>query len=360
MVRMPGYPALLSTLFWFSDDPPRAWARWQNAALGTLVVALVYWLSRIVFPAERRAAWWAAVAATFYPGAVATSTFILSEGPFCPLLVLQIAAWAKAARAERNRDVASWALVMGAAAAAAVYMRPSWLPFTPFALLVLTSVSSSRWRHLRIGAVGCLVIVAALAPWWIRNYRLAGQFVLTTTEMGASLYDGLSAEATGGSDMRFRKAFHLAQEFADTQSDEPMGRFECRVDERMKRAAVRWATSNPGRVIELMGVKFKRMWSVSPNDGEMSGWKIRALLLLGYTPLIAASILGTALYWNRGWPVLLCWLPAIYTTLLHLIFVSSIRYRQPPMLTLLCVGALLAAHWIPPRKDGAGATPTNE
>ncbi|MDP7018135.1 MAG: hypothetical protein QGG36_20190, partial [Pirellulaceae bacterium] len=141
---------------------------------------------------------------------------------------------------------------------------------------------------------------------------------------------------------------------------EPMGRFECRVDERMKRAAVRWATSNPGRVIELMGVKFKRMWSVSPNDGEMSGWKIRALLLLGYTPLIAASILGTALYWNRGWPVLLCWLPAIYTTLLHLIFVSSIRYRQPPMLTLLCVGALLAAHWIPPRKDGAGATPTNE
>jgi hypothetical protein len=35
----------------------------------------------------------------------------------------------------------------------------------------------------------------------------------------------------------------------------------------------------------------------------------------------------------------LCGLPAIYFTLLHMVFVSSIRYREPAMLGLIVLAA---------------------
>jgi hypothetical protein len=35
----------------------------------------------------------------------------------------------------------------------------------------------------------------------------------------------------------------------------------------------------------------------------------------------------------------LCCLPAVYLTLLHVVFVSSLRYRDPAMLALLALAA---------------------
>ena len=47
-------------------------------------------------------------------------------------------------------------------------------------------------------------------------------------------------------------------------------------------------------------------------------------------------------YARRDWPYLLCILPAVYFTLLHIVFVSSIRYRQPAMLPLIVLAAAVA------------------
>ena len=49
--------------------------------------------------------------------------------------------------------------------------------------------------------------------------------------------------------------------------------------------------------------------------------------------------------WRPGEPsagagrMYLCWLPAVYLTLLHVVFVSSLRYREPAMLALLALAA---------------------
>jgi hypothetical protein len=51
----------------------------------------------------------------------------------------------------------------------------------------------------------------------------------------------------------------------------------------------------------------------------------------------------------------LAWLPAIYFTMLHVIFVSSIRYREPPMLALIVLAAGVMAEWWPARKTNGGA-----
>jgi hypothetical protein len=57
----------------------------------------------------------------------------------------------------------------------------------------------------------------------------------------------------------------------------------------------------------------------------------------------------------RDWPYALCVLPAIYFTLLHVVFVASIRYRQPPMLALI----VLAAAILGSREWGVGSRETS-
>ena len=66
---------------------------------------------------------------------------------------------------------------------------------------------------------------------------------------------------------------------------------------------------------------------------------MRLVLALTFAPIIVLAAVGAWRYCRRDWPYLLCVLPAIYFTCLHVIFVSSIRYRQPAMLVLIVLAA---------------------
>ena len=78
---------------------------------------------------------------------------------------------------------------------------------------------------------------------------------------------------------------------------------------------------------------------VWPNGAEHRGWALRFVTLASYVPALALGLAGIWRERRRGWSLVLCWLPAIYLTALHLVFVSSIRYREPAMLALLVPAA---------------------
>ncbi len=134
---------------------------------------------------------------------------------------------------------------------------------------------------------------------------------------------------------------------ARQRAAEPVGddTFEYRLDRRMFREAVAWAQSHPRRVAQLVAIKFARMWNVWPNEAAFRGWPVRIAMLVSYLPLLVLGIVGVWRYSAWGMPYLLAWLPAVYLTLLHVVFVSSVRYREPAMLALvvLAAGVLAAA-----------------
>jgi 4-amino-4-deoxy-L-arabinose transferase-like glycosyltransferase len=371
--RTPGYPLLLAPILAVSSGTTAVMlARIEAALLGTVAVAGVWWLGRQLF--DQRAALLAAVFAAFYPGAIALSVMILSEAPFCALLPMQLALWIAASKAESPRRAGLLAILAGVVAGLATLMRPSWLLFAPFAVVVsvLVGVPSPkgrmRLRHLAIGATMIVGLAAAMTPWWIRNACVTGQFVPTTLQVGASLYDGLNPEATGASDMDFVPRFvederrQMAAEARDRSGDLPSpadGRsetasygdsLEVRLDRRLRSESIGWARSHPGEALRLAAVKFARIWNIWPNEAQFSAPLIRLGVLVTYVPLLALGIYGAARTIRRGWPYILCWLPAVYITALHVIFVSSIRYREPAMLGLLVLAAGAAAG----RKKGEG------
>ncbi|HEV3340847.1 MAG TPA: glycosyltransferase family 39 protein [Pirellulales bacterium] len=338
--RMPGYPALLAALFrLFGPDVPVLFGRLLSAGLGTLAVAAVYWLAKTLF--DRRTGLVAALAAACYPGAIAMSVVVLSEAPFCPLYLAQLAAWTKSWQAAEGTTATSpsalrqallWAVVSGLLGGLGALMRPDWLLFVPFAALAGLFFVRQRARHLQLSLVMMLVTAGVMTPWWWRNARVVGHFVPTTLQVGASLYDGLNPKADGGSNMSFVSELVAKEQEHPSLPDEP---FEYRLDRRMWNAALDWAAGDPRRVAELAGIKFLRMWNLWPNDPQHRGRLARLVTAVTFAPAVTAALAGIWLTRRQLWPAALCWLPAVYLTLLHLIFVSSIRYREPPMFGLL-------------------------
>ncbi len=364
--RAPGYPLALAGVFHLIGKPVHESEKAEsgrdvlaaqksvqavrvfNAVLGALAVGGVMWLAAALF--DIRAALVAGLLAAFYPGAVAMSVFVLSEALFCPLMLAQLIAWTSAVRIDCPKRAAFVAWLGGVIAGAAILVRPSWLLFTPGAALLAVLVCRPRVRHAACGLLMMLGLVMAMAPWWVRNYGVTGAFVPTTLQVGASLYDGLNPQATGASDMRFVSVFQQAQKGDDLRTGAAPAGFEQRLDARLRDASLSWARANPGRVLELAGIKFRRMWSVWPHAAEFSSPMQAWVTALGFTPIFLAGLVGAALFARRGWPYVLCALPAVYFTCLHMIFVSSIRYRQPAMLPwiVLAAGAvvlLLPAAW---------------
>ena len=342
--RAPGYPVLLAGLFAVvGDDPPVLWARLVGAVLGTLTVGGVIWLGCVLFDADTGLI--AGGLAAVYPGAVGMSIFVLAEALFCPLIMVQLVGWICAWRAPANGSAIGWAVAAGVAAGLAVLVRPSWLLFTPFVIGCLVLASQDRWRHLMIGLWMLGALGVAMCPWWIRNYQVVGRFVPTTLQVGASLYDGLNPAATGASNMPFSTPFFQAQKRDDAVAGRSREGFETRLDRRLRDAAWAWARQHPAEVLRLMGRKFLRMWNVWPNANEFRSWPVRLVVAAGYVPVLLVGGVGLWTWGRRGWPYTVCLFPAMYFTCLHLVFVSSIRYREPAMLVWIVLAAAVVAGW---------------
>lgn len=343
--RTPGYPLLLAAVQRVAGDTQAAvWGtRFVGALLGAAVVALVIVWARAVAgpPAGVLAGLFVAV----YPGAIAMSLLVLSEMLFCPLMLAHLLTWRQALRAPAARHGAVWGILAGLLAGAASLVRPSWLLFVPFAAGLGVVLGPDRRRHIMLALLVLAGLAVAMTPWWYRNYQVTGRWVLTTLQVGASLYDGLNPRATGASDMDFvgpmTQALRDRREAERVTADEP---FEVALDQSMRTAAVRWARSHPRRVLQLAGIKLRRIWNLWPNAEELQSRAVRWAVALTYGPLLLLSLLGVWRYFRGEW---LAWTPAVYFTLLHMIFVSSIRYREPAMLSLIVLGSAWLSEHLP-------------
>lgn len=355
VARTPGYPLLLAPAYWLTDQPPTLALRLIGVVCGMFAIWLAAWVARILF--DPVAAVIAAVLVALYPGAIATSVFLLSEAPFVPLMLLNLGWLILALQADDTPRRTKFAALSGLAFGLAILMRPSWLMFPLFAAPIGLLFYPQRKQQLFTYTTAAIVAAAVMMPWWVRNYIVVGKFVPTTLQVGSSLYDGLNPMATGASDMSYVADFKRDLAAKEADADGPLpGTFESRLDDRMKQASIDWAKQNPGKVIQLAGIKFWRYWTPLGNDRTVIG-KMDIVTALGYLPIVVTGLLATVIFARRMWIYFLLALPIFYFCCLHMVFVSSIRYRQPPMLALAILSAGLIAGWLRMSRQRFGANP---
>lgn len=349
--RTPGYPVFLAPLFWCFNEPPVIVARIIGALLGTISVYLVFILARTLF--DVRTGLWAALLIAFYPGAIATSVLVLAEMLFVPVMLLQLLMTSYAQRAESKIAFAKFSLIAGVCYGIACLIRPSWILYVPFCFLIGIVFIRERSKQIAFTTIVLAAMAVTMSPWWIRNYQVVGRFVPTSLQTGTSLYDGLNPEATGESDMRF--APMMKNEFlAEWMAKElPERDFEFAFNEKMKNESLAWARQNPAKCLHLSFIKFGRMWSPLPNASELGNRFMRWGIAIYFTPLVVLAFCGLVRFRKDTLAVWVCLLPSACFTLIHMVFVGSIRYRQPPMFTFAILGAAMLASWflLPPTQS---------
>jgi hypothetical protein len=396
--RAPGYPLFLAAFTNFEKSLGVLLARIGGAILGTLGVAIVMLATNEL--AGRSAAILSGILASIYPGAIGMSIFILSEAVFVPWILLSLWCWTKGlwligSKASLRSTLESslenagpstqspfvnvfWVSISGASCGMACLARPSWLLWpvcmlfcVPVLLRLPVRFEDREIRKLQAKAfplgffIFGLAMIVVMLPWWFRNFRVTGHFVPTTLQVGASLYDGLHEGATGASDegMAFSLPFEYElrglnpdgtpkvtglpdQANASVLTDSlPSDNFEWRLNRRLWRAAWDWAIKNRSDVAHLALIKFVKTWSPWPTAPEVGGVWIRLAEATLYVGILVLAGIGLATYAGPRPALVLYALPTFYFAALHLIFVGSVRYRQPAIV-VLCVVAGIGATWM--------------
>jgi len=389
--RAPLYPLVLSPWTrWANPETGVWWARVFGCLLGTVVVAEVAWLALRL--GGNAAAVLAGAIAAIYPAAIGMSIIVLSEAIFMPLMLAHLLMWQSAWQAENTYKRWGIAFLAGGVAGAAVLARPSWLLFIPFTWgLGLLTGGLSAWRRWMVAArkdrgqrtdgkrekqglfyeiatnasqhsqlaIGSLLgLCLVMSPWWVRNAAVTGKFIPTTLQVGPSLLDGLHAGASGASDedMAFMQPILAQQLEQDRQQTGPLdSTLEYRVNARAQRAATDWAQQHPGEALALAGRKFVRIWTLWPNGGEINSTAMRLALSISSFAVLLLAIGFSWWYWdNIRWVYGILWVPSLYFTLLHMVFVGSVRYREPALIVLVAVAGCALARCL--RLSGDGRT----
>ena len=224
--------------------------------------------------------------------------------------------------------------------ALATYTKATLTILPPF-LVAAVTLRARDWRlTVRAFLVSALIYIAALAPWWVRNYYLLHTFVPFTTSAAENLYLGNNPRnPSGGIDWT-------------TNTDPAVVSHLSAIPDEIERQrafsaeAMRYIIEDPRAFIQRMFLKFLRLWNVVPNAGEFQGNFYRFVSVASFGPVLVFSIAAVVI-WRRRFPAFVPILMVIvYFTILHMVTIASLRYRLPvePFLIILSaapIGAVL-------------------
>jgi len=329
----PLYPLMLAigpSLGFGSDDALMEFGRIVCSMFGLIGVALLAALARRMF--DDATALLAAILLAIDPILMFFNATTLTDVPYCTLLIAALAAMQQLRAGGRTR----WAITTGILLGLGALLRSTSL-FLPLLLIpALAFRCQGGWaRAGRQMAIVAATYAATLTPVVIRQHQLSGGWHLPTrTCGGASLLEAFGPWADGGPGMD-RIAYPPPL---------PAGADEWRRDQICRQAAFDWIRQNPGRSIELALAKARRTWGISIHAADQRTSLRQAIAWLTVTPVFALALAGTYLLRRRVELLFLLLAPAVYFTLIHMVFVGSIRYRLPavPMLFVLASTAIVA------------------
>jgi hypothetical protein len=213
--------------------------------------------------------------------------------------------------------VASCVLILG------LLTRPTFDLLNPVLIILFVGFVHALGLRSVAKYLGVYLIcyITLMSSWWIHQHNKYGEFVRLNLGDGVILYSGNNPlNKSGGG---------IVGEDVDMSSFQyeknPILR-----NNIMKEAAFSYIIDNPGRFIELAGLKFLRLWRLWPHTSSYQQWYIVAASILSYGLILFASIgfifRNLSSYTRELLPIFALF---IYLTAVHMISIGSVRYRFP-------------------------------
>lgn len=335
--RMPGYPAFLAAC-----GASVVYARLAQCIIDVSTVLAVFLITRSLLlgravPSEPKActrveatALIATAFVAFNPFYIYFSNLLLSEMLFAALLTWGIyfltrPLWTPFIFGIPFLIAAAYVKTTGLLMFPAVVFA-YFLNFSPPPAYPLADLR----RAFRDTVTACLLFLFSfMFPWAWRNHHILGHWAWTTTNSGATLYDGFHPGATGASDQRFITLLPGLMSMNEVQRSDFLAG-----------SAADWAKANWTSLPALSAVKILRGWSPVPLSADF-GKPVYRLISAAYTvPFDLLCLVGLFSPRLKRRAKLLLVMPALVVTLGQVLSVGSMRYTMPAEATLAIVAAV--------------------
>ncbi len=304
------------------------------AFLGAAACAIGF-LAGIELTGKRTVAALAGILCSFYPPLIWHSVQLMTEPLFIPLSAGCIYAAFLFRRTGRFR----WAALAGAAAGLAALSRSMLIGFLPLLAIWLWWTRRKLGRAWSGSALFCAAVLAALAPWILRNALVFHEFVPATTDAGHGFYAANNERSLDDS-----RGFSLPDDWAAVLL-KPGETSICEVEasRRLMHTAGRYLLDHPRVALRLMARRFVTLWGFYPNPEYVARRRV-LVYALAYIPLFPLMLFGLWRAHRRReaerMNLLLVEGLILYTTAIHTVFLAMLRYREPLMPFLLVFAAM--------------------
>jgi hypothetical protein len=230
----------------------------------------------------------------------------------------------------------------GLAFGLAALCRPSLLPGACLYGAALFVLGTGDWkRRLSDCALFAAIVLVTLLPWAVRNARLFGEPVWTTTHGGHTLALANNpvyfADVVDGPPGAVWSGATQAQWFARL-GRELKGMGEPRADRYLRRLALSTIVEHPRTFFRASLARLGRFWGIAPSAAVYSPW-LRFLSAIWTLPLWFALAIGL---WHKGlWliPKIAAPLIIIALTAIHTVYWTDMRMRVPVITAIALVAA---------------------
>jgi tetratricopeptide (TPR) repeat protein len=347
--QAPLYPYFLAVVYGIAGHDPGL-VRIVQAFLGAVSCALLGIAGRRFF--DYRTGIVAALLLALYPPAIFFDGLI-QKSSLDILLITAILGLVAVFQDERRWK---WLVALGAAASAFVLNRENARVIFP--VVVAWLLFGFREIAIRRRAAWTAVFVAAslavLLPVGLRNYRLGGEFLISTSQLGPNFYIGNNARASGSYDPlvpgRGDAVYERedATRLASTAAGRALSPGE--VSDYWLSQALAFIRSHPGRWLILIGKKL----ALTVNGREIAdtesieayadySWVLRGLQRLNFGVLLALAAFGCWVRRNewRRHLILYGFFGALALSVVAFYVVARYRHPLAPIVLLFSAAALV-------------------
>jgi 4-amino-4-deoxy-L-arabinose transferase-like glycosyltransferase len=350
-----------------------------HIALDILSIVLLYQIGRRLMPHGERVAWLAGLFYAVYPYLIFQNLTLVDTPIFMTLLYAFVLTMVLL-RERPTLDRVTWGLailgglVLGLGALSRAIIAPLAV-FVAIWFLFRLNVLQTVVRLLPVAIVSIIMLI----PWIAHNYRVYGGFVAVATNAGGNFWYGNNAFTVP----LLRAGYH-PQWIAPAEDMSAYNALQ--KSQRLFALGYQYLGEDPGRIPELLWVKFLTHWSVDvfPSKNPVSGarpivdykgavhWSNDAQGTMHFEGLpqndpvtayseplfdrigrivhrfyfggmLLLALIGIMLTWRQWRQVALLWFVQISMTLMYVLFIPATRYRVPtdPLLFLFSAYTLI-------------------
>lgn len=298
-------------------------ARFVMGLLSVLIVYMIYLIAQRLF--TERIALLASAIAALYAYLIFYGVTLVTETPFMLAVLVSIYLCVRIKEEEQPR-LSSW-IGLSVSLALMVLLRVAALFFVPVLLFWLLSSMHQKRRPYQL-YLPVIILLVALAPLTIRNYRLWGHFNLSEAQFGHVFWNG--NHPAQGWDFHPSRAFPIPPEILASQND-------VEITNQLLKLGVQNVRNEPQRFVFVTLARLRELFTFWPTADSGRAANLLRLLSFGWlAPLAAFGLIANLRRWRTLAPI---YLFLLIHTGIYAITWTMIRYRMPMEPFLMMFGA---------------------